>query len=238
MGLAPRDEPHVLVKLYLEFYILAFGGELAPWPMVTGTWIFNLQERSNRKYLWLLNVRKTIRKKKISIDCIFTGQNEDEVTDRQNFTLVKGRTSVSKLLTSEIVCCRGRECPGPGMQAEAAFYLSELLDGKFGLDNCWGPLWSSGFPKVAFHGGSFFPWGWLYLFCIKFGAFTLGYYSVLSFKQYSWKLIQDESIPGTLPKFELELVEFLCSLYSVMSWHFSWVVTTNHAHVIDFIKCS
>lgn len=50
-GVAPRDEPHVLAKLYLEFYILAFGGELAPWPMVTGTWIFNLQERSNRKYL-------------------------------------------------------------------------------------------------------------------------------------------------------------------------------------------
>lgn len=51
MGLAPQDEPHVLVKLYLEFYILAFGGELAPWPVVTGTWIFNLQERSNQKYL-------------------------------------------------------------------------------------------------------------------------------------------------------------------------------------------
>lgn len=200
--------------------------------MVTGTWTFNLQERSNQKDLWLLNIRKTIRKKKkISIDCIFIGQNEDQVTDRQNFTLVKGRTS-------EMVCCGGRECPGPGTQAEAEFYLSELLDGKFGLDNCWGPVWSSGFPKVAFHGGSLFPWGRLYLFCIKLGAFTLGYYSVLSFKQYSWKLIQDESIPGTLLKFELELVEFLCFLYSVMSWHFSWFVTTNHAHVIDLIKCS
>lgn len=45
-GVSPASGPHVLVKLYLEFYILAFGGELAPWPMVTGTWIFNLQKEA------------------------------------------------------------------------------------------------------------------------------------------------------------------------------------------------
>lgn len=46
--------------------------------------------------------------------------------------MVKGRTPVSRLPTSETVCCGGRERPGPGVPAEAAFYLLELPDGKLG----------------------------------------------------------------------------------------------------------
>lgn len=146
-----------------------------------------------------------------------------------------------------MVCRGGRECSGLRMQAEGSWVLlvkavvgKRFFRGwKIGLGNSWGPFWSSGFPRVAFHGGKIKKrFYWLYLFCFKFLAFTVGYYSVLSFKKYSWKLIQDESIPGTLPKFEPELVEFLCSLYSVMSWHFNWLITTNQAHLIDLIKYS
>lgn len=70
------------------------------------------------------------RKKKISIDYISIGQKGDQRVDyrRAEFHLGQKRgVSSARLLTSETVCCKGRESPGLGMQVEARCYLSGLL---------------------------------------------------------------------------------------------------------------